>query len=457
MVVIRRPLIFWLIKAYIKKSSKTIVFSFLLGLCIFFVIVVTSKYLTRIIPVYKKTSIGIVGTYTKENLPPVILNKLSHGLTFVTEDGTVKPDLASGWQELDNGKTYVFTLHKNKYFDDGNNVTSDLINYNFSDVDIKRPDKYTIVFKLKDAYAPFPVTVSKPIFTKGFTGVSDYRVEDIKLNGNFVQTLTIVSTKNRFDMITYQFYPSEDSLKIAFLLGEVTEIDSLVFPEIKDVRFDKDFPNVVVKKIINDSRLVTLFYNTMDGSLSDRKLRLALSYALPNSYEYGQKAFLPYSPESVYYNFNKDITDRTQDFSRAKLLLQSSTEASAGAQIPKTLTITTLHKYRPAAEKIASSWKKLGIAINIIESESIPNNFQIFIGDFTIPKDPDQYILWHSGQMKNITKYKNVRIDKLLEEGRKTQNIEERQKIYADFQKFLFEDVPASFLYFPYEYDVVRK
>ena len=31
------------------------------------------------------------------------------------------------------------------------------------------------------------------------------------------------------------------------------------------------------------------------------------------------------------------------------------------------------------------------------------------------------------------------------------------ENIYADFQKYLLEDAPAAFLYFPYEYDVIRK
>ena len=70
--------------------------------------------------------------------------------------------------------------------------------------------------------------------------------------------------------------------------------------------------------------------------------------------------------------------------------------------------------------------------------------------------DPDQYTLWHSGQMNNITNYKNLRIDKLLEDGRQTVDIQSRIKIYADFQKYLLDDAPATFLYFPDIYTVTR-
>jgi peptide/nickel transport system substrate-binding protein len=74
------------------------------------------------------------------------------------------------------------------------------------------------------------------------------------------------------------------------------------------------------------------------------------------------------------------------------------------------------------------------------------------------PPDPDQYYFWHSTQeVGNITHYKNVRIDKLLEDGRKTLNINERKKIYKDFQRIIMDDHPALFIYYPYSYTIEKK
>ncbi|MCS7092795.1 MAG: peptide-binding protein, partial [Patescibacteria group bacterium] len=76
---------------------------------------------------------------------------------------------------------------------------------------------------------------------------------------------------------------------------------------------------------------------------------------------------------------------------------------------------------------------------------------------YDIPLDPDQYSLWHSMQTEsNISKYANPRIDKLLEDGRVTIDIQERKKIYLDFQRFLLEDAPCVFLYHPEYYSIVR-
>jgi peptide/nickel transport system substrate-binding protein len=447
-MVVRKRLIFWLVKAYIKKSGKIIVISFFAGLLIFFAALFTANYLTRIIPIYRKVTIGVTGAYTEDNLPPIVLNKLSQGLTSVDNTGVIHPALASSWEISGKNTIYTFHLQPKLYFSDGREVTSDLIGYNFSDVIEKRPDNSTIIFQLKEPYAPFLVTVSRPIFQKGLVGVGDYKIQDIKLNGNFIQSLTLVSVTNHFDLETFQFYPTPDSLKLAYLMGEVTQAVGLTDMTFKGQKLS-DFHNTTVKRDTNYDKLVTLFYNNNDGTLSDKRVRLALNYALQDTFSYGENTFVPYSEKSMF--FNKDLTVRKQDISHAKLLLDA-------ANISKlSLTIKTLDKYVSTAKDIAKDWQSLGIKTKIVSVDSVPNDFQVYLGDFNLSKDPDQYPLWHSDQPSNITKYKNLRIDKLLEDGRKSIDPAERTQIYADFQKYLLEDAPAAFLYFPYEYEAVRK
>ncbi len=460
MAVIRKRLIFWLIKAYIKKSGKVLLLAFVGITLLFGGLFFASRYFSYFsqitIPFAKKETIGLVGAYTQDTLPREVVSKLSSGLTTLGEDGSIKPGLAETWETLDNGKTYKFNLKKDLKFNNGKEITSETINYNFADVTVEKPDKYTIIYKLKDAYSPFLVTASRPVFDKGYAGVGDYRIEKVDLNGNFVQSLTLASVKNRQDTIHYEFYPSEEALKMAFLLGEVSEVRGLVTNHYQEASF-KAFPNVTVQESANYDRLVTLFFNTTDGTLSDKKIRIALSYAIPDTFPEGQRAYLPYSPRSTFYN--AEVETRKHDINRAKLLLLPAEGASASAQTtaPKELTIQTLRKYKPTADAISASWKELGINTKVEEVDGIPNGYQIFLGDFSVPRDPDQYTIWHSDQRNNITRYKNLRIDKLLEDGRKTVDPAQRKQLYADFQKYLMEDAPAAFLYFPTEYSVVRK
>lgn len=453
MIIIRRRFIFWLIRAYVRKLGKVILLYFAIGLFIFLIGRLSYGFiLTGLEPyLYQKQTIGMVGSYTTDSLALPILHNISRGLTFVDKDGLAKPDIAEKWRVGNNGKTYTFYLKRNLHFSNNTNLTSHLISYSFTDVSVKKPDKYTIVFSLKDNYSPFLVAASKPILIKGFIGVGNYKVKNIKLNGNFVESLTLVS-KNKHKTIVYQFYPTENALKTAFALGEVSKISGLKDANFKDITF-YSFKNAKVEKNVNFKQLVTLFYNTQDKILSSKTLREALSYTIPDDLSEGQRNSGPYPP----FSFANDerFSNIRQDFDHVRLLLEKVRQGTDSASI--SLTIDTLPQYKSVAEKIAKIWNDLDIKTNVKVVGKIPSSFQIFLGDFNVPADPDQYVLWHSNQEDNITHYSNLRVDKILEDGRKEVDTKERKKIYADFQKFILADPPASFLFFPYTFDVTRK
>jgi len=452
MIILRRRFISWLIQAYIKKWGKQILVYFIIGLIVFFIFRLTFGNIVGNLQRPKlNVSIGIVGAYNLENLPSNILNKLSLGLTSVAKDGTIVPGIAEKWKIANNGKTYAFYLRENIYFNDGTKLTSDHIQYNFTDVSVVRPNKNTIFYLLKESYSPFLVTVSKPIFKKGLIGVSDHKIKDLKLNGNFVQSLDLVSKSG--NRIIYQFYPTIDALKIAYSLGEVSEIVGISNVKFKDTTF-YSFKNTKVDQKVNYNQLVTLFYNTSDQLLSSKTLREGLSYTMPNEFNQGQRNHGPYPPFS--YASQEVVGEHKQDLLHAKLLLEKlEKETKTASKI--SLTIDVLPEYKIVADEISTIWKKLGIETHIKKVAKVPHSFQIFLGEFNLPIDPDQYTLWHSDQESNITHYTNLRVDKLLEDGRKEVDIKKRKIIYADFQKFIQSDPPASFLFFPYTYDVTRK
>ena len=452
MIVLRKRLLFWLVKAYLKKWGKNILIYFGIGLFIFFLLNIFLSYFITRLPFVEKETIGIVGSYTVDFLPQEVLSKIARGLTKTEMDGSVRPDIAEKWKIAPNGKGYAFYLRKNIYFSDGTNLTSNDINYNFADVAVARPDKYTIVFNLKDNYSPFLTTVSRPVFKKGFIGVGEYKVKRIKLNGNFVESIELYSEKYRKAFVYQLFYPTFSALKTAFSLGEVSKIANLPDLNFKDTTFNS-FKNAKVEKKINYSELVTLFYNTQDKVLSSKALREGLSYTMPDNFDQGKRNSSPLP----YFSYASQGESNTyqEDLEHARLLIDKSGTATASGKI--SLTINTLPKYEATAKVIANTWKKLNIETKIQLTNQVPSNFQIFLGEFNVSSDPDQYVLWHSDQINNITRYNNVRIDKLLEDGRKELDTQKRIAIYIDFQKYLLSDPPASFLFFPYYYEVSKK
>ena len=321
MIYLRRRLISWLIIAYIKKWRKLIFLFFGIGLLVFFISRWAVSELMTSIRISNVEIIGMVGSYSVDDLPNSILYKISKGLTAVQIDGTVKGDVASSWKIEDGGKKYTFYLKEDIYFTNGKNLTSEDVKYNFADVSVERPDKYSIVYLLKDSYSPFLITLSKPIFTKGLVGVSDHKVKDLKLNGDFVEHINLESKQG--DIIIYQFYPTDSSLKMAYGLGEVTKIVDLSDVKFRDTSFN-DFENSKIEKRVNYRRQVTLFYNTKDSTVSSKRLRDAFSYTIPDNFEEGERSFGPFP----YFSFASQniVEERRQDLVHAKELLDSARE-----------------------------------------------------------------------------------------------------------------------------------
>lgn len=452
MIVFRRRLFFWLLKAYIKRLGKRIFVFFLLGLILFFLSLKLIQYFLPKIPIGEKESIGLVGAYTVNEIPMSILLDVSYGLTMVSNDGSVKPAAAKSWEIKDAGKTYVFHLKDNLRFTDGSKLSSKLINYSFTNVKIDKANESTIEFRLKESYSPFLITVSSPIFKKGFVGLGEYKLKDLKRNGEFVKSVTLALSKNPIQTKTYIFYPTQEALKTAFVLGEAQRAIGL-----SDINYQKStfesFNNVKISKKTNYQRLATLFYNAKDPILSDTKIRNGLTYAIPDIFNEGVRNYSPFSPDSWAYT--PGVNERKEDLAKAAELISESGTATGSSAL--VLSVKTLPRYITVAQNLANIWKTVGIDTKIEEVDSVPASFQIFLGDFRVPRDPDQYVLWHKDQENNITRYNNQRIDKLLEDGRKTSDLAERKKIYADFEKYLLADSPASFLYFPYEYEISRR
>jgi peptide/nickel transport system substrate-binding protein len=431
-----------LVTAFIKRFKGVIIISSLLGVVLFFI---TGRFIPKLVP-GSITRIGITGRYHTNELPNFVLSKISSGLTKLNEQGLPEPDLAESWETPDKGKTWIFNLRDDIYWQDGDKITSSSIIYEFSDVKIERPNDKQIVFKLEDAYAPFPVVVSRPTFKIGLLGTKDWRVEEASLISGYVEKLSILNTNN--EMVVYKFFPTFDRTILAYKLGEVDKIVNMLDP----APFNT-WMTAKVEANLNKSQIVTLFFNTKDEMLSDKTLRQALVYAINKETFKENRAISPIAPDSWAYN--PQVKTYGYDPNRAKEIfddLPNEVKEKLDIKIISSPALLDL------AEKISDDWSKVGVKSSVLVSSVIPEEFQAYLTIFDIPKDPDQYAVWHSTQTQsNISKYSSPRIDKLLEDGRSTLDQTERKKIYLDFQRFLLEDVPAGFLYHPYEYSVSRR
>lgn len=412
---------------------------------VFFGILIFFSVYTVLPKVIKpKEIIGRTGRFTIDTLPEDIQLLAGQGLTKIGSDGVVEPALADSWETPDSGKTWVFTLKDGLTWQDGDKLVAGDINYSFSDVETRVVDDKTIEFKLVDPFSPFPSVVSKPIFKKGLLGTGQWRAKDVVLSGNII--LQITFSKPDGEKRIYKFFPSEERTKLAYKLGTVDKVEDLL-----DIEPFANWKTVSISEEIGTDQVVTLFFNTKDAFVGDKSARQALSYAIDKQ-ALGERAYGPISPSSWAYN--PQVKTYLYDTARAKELLDTFPDevTQSGVNLATTPALLSV------AEKIASYWEDVGIHANVQVASTIPSDYQAYLAVFEIPKDPDQYSVWHSTQeATNISNFANPRIDKLLEDGRTQIKLEDRKATYLDFQRFLVEDTPAAFLYHPVLYTVGRK
>jgi peptide/nickel transport system substrate-binding protein len=437
-----------LIIAYVTRFKALLLIGVIFGISVFFLLRIISFVVS-----IRAERIGIVGRYHTDSLPTSILSLLSEGLTKIDETGIVEPSIAHSWETPDKGKTWIFHIRDDIFWQDGEPVTSDSIVYQFSDVEIERPNTKTIVFKLQETFVPFPAVVSKPTFKKGLLGTGKWAVDKITLSSTYVQELIIKDDKCKKSLLcrkrkkVYKFYPITDRVKLAYKLGEIDKITNLLDPS----PFN-NWATAEVTSQVNRDQVVTLFFNTEDKIFSDKSVRQALIYAIDKKL-LGSRAISSISPSS--WSYNPQVKKYQHDNQKATEMIDNLPEEVLEDQEIKLVSTPSLLSI---AETIANNWKDVGVKTIVQVSSIIPSEFQVFLTIYDIPKDPDQYAIWHSTQTaRNISKYSNPRIDKLLEDGRATLDYEERRKIYLDFQRFLLEDAPAGFLFHPTYYTISRK
>lgn len=435
----------WLIKAFILRYRQHLMFGFIGGFVVLLLSIRTYPVITSLLPPRK--IVGIVGQYTPTTLPLSIQNLISFGLTSVSPQGEALPALATSWETKETGNVYIFRLREDVFWHNGEKFTAYDVNYNLKDVKIKPLDEFTIEFRLNEPFSPLPVLLSRPLFKQGLIGTGTYKVSRLKLNVDRIEmiSLTPAGEKGRAPELVFRFYPTEASAVTAFKLGEVN-----ILQDLNDVYNLSSWPGITIEEKVLLNQIVTIFFNENYSILKEKAFRQALNFAIPNLGK--DRAWGPISPLS--WTFSKNVKTYKFDLAKAMELIKNDGIATN----PANLTLSTFPPFLSMAQKIADSWKKIEITTSIRVENAIPEDAEALLTIQELPPDPDQYPLWHSTQERtNISNLKNPKIDKLLEDGRKTLDKDERKEIYADFQKYLVDLSTAAFLYYPKVYTISRK
>lgn len=438
-----RRIKFWihLANAYIRRYKLSIFIGIATIFATVFLFIKLSSSLART----NIVSVGYAGSYTLETVPTEILNLATQSLISIDQKGGPQPSLASHWTVSEDGKNYIVFLKDNLAWHDGSRLDAKDITLAIENVQITALNNKAIEFKLPNPISSFILALDKPVFkNKTFYGTGEFRITQISKTGDKIQKIGLTPKDKNLPKVEIKFYQTEDQLTNAVKMGDVKYASVVQAKE-----FEK-WPNLKVNKVAAQDEIVAIFFNTQDSTLGSKEFRQALSHAINKTSFDGEPATSPISPNNWAYN--PDVKRYDYNVGKAKELLSKSQ-----IQNPQ-IKLTVVGGFENIPKSVKQDWEDLGIKVTVEESKTVPKDFQALLIVDKIPKDPDQYGLWHSSQTKtNLTKLNDPKIDKLLEDGRVIRNQDERKAVYQDFQRFLMEEAPIALLYRPYKYQVTYK
>ena len=440
---------------------------------------------------------GVVGSVSTLN--PVYASTLAEeeinslvfrGLTRIDDDGSVVLDLAESF-ERESSTKYIFTLKRDLYWHDGQEITSDDVVHtikltqnpnppspfasNFKGVKVTKIDNYTVEFILNEALSPFIQNTTLGIVPEHIS-LEKYRPigsGDFKVTNIFEDKIVLESD---YLNLAFKLYKSKEDALLSMKLGEIDGLGGLSFFELNEL---SAWPNLKIFSSNLAQRQIVLFMNLNDDLLKEKRFRQLLSKAtskelvtqiLPGFSLIISETSLPlksWADNSFKNPIQFDIDEAKKDLDALGWKLDGEIRKNSEEELNITITTTQDPELDRVLDRIKDNWVALGIKVEVLKLESIElrekaipeRDFQVLLSVQQLGVDPDQYSIWHSSQINdgNITGLQSDKIDKILEDGRKIFKREERKDSYAKFNRILADEAPAIFLYYPKYFWIVNK
>lgn len=420
-----------------------------------------------------------------------ILENVYDGLLQFDEHMNLVPNIAEKY-EIPDPNTIIFTVRDDVYFHDGTKLSVEDVYFTFErimDKDVGSPaaayysevesikilDSQRIEFKLKVPMASSLLinfaSVNSAIVSKNFVESGhDLRLET-NGTGPFLISeyvpgdhVTLEKNKNYFisnqpylDKIVFTIIPEEISRASALRNGDVEIIE--VKEPLTLRTFQTNRYKIYRKPVLS---YYLLGINTERTPLNNPSVRSALNFAINREEIISMVAFGegtvtgPLNPTVQPWALTPDNFEEYEyNPEKAKNIL-----ADAGYPNGFEFDILTASRYGfdKIAQVIQTQLAKINVKVNIelVEwgifiSRWGNSDFDAFISLNSGSIDPDIqfYRTFHSTGSTNVFLYENPIVDKLLENGRKEFNTNERIKIYNQLQYILVKESPVIFLYSP--------
>ncbi|MBF0540324.1 MAG: peptide-binding protein [Nitrospirae bacterium] len=433
-----------------------------------------------------------------------------NGLVKYDPNLTIVGDLANNWDISKDGLTITFHLKKNVHWTDGVKFTANDVMFGYQTIiSPKIPTPYKEDFlqvkkaEIIDDYT-FKVTYAKPFapaliswgnmpilpkhllegqdvikspLTRNPVGMGPYILEKWTNGENLILRSNHDYFEGRpyIDNIMYKVIPDSATMFLELSTGGVDLMD------LTPIQYSRQTNTTFFKNNFQKFRYPVFAYTYMGFNLQhpffkDIRVRQAIAHAIDKQeiidvvlFGYGSTATgpyvpntWPYAPDAMEYRFDPQKSLQLLAESGWRMNKNDGILYKDGRPFEFTILTNMGNSLRiRTASIIQYRLKKIGINVKIraVEWSTFLSEFinkkrftAVLLG-WSIGLDPDQYDIWHSsktgpGQL-NFVSYSNGEVDKLLETGRRTFDLNERKKAYQSIHKILAHDIPYIFLYVP--------
>jgi peptide/nickel transport system substrate-binding protein len=405
-----------------------------------------------------------------------------------TRSFTVEPDLAVRW-EIPNPTTYIFHLRDDAFFHDGRKVTARDVVYTFRTLldgsvrttkrgtfrpveSVEAPDEQTVIFKLKEPFAPFLSNLTRggigivpegspPNVALNPIGSGEFKFVHYIPDGEVVlaRNDAYYGNKPRISTVVFRIVPEAVVRALELRKGSVDVALNVLPPDTVEVL--KGDPQLEVMEAPGTNYQYIAF-NLRDPVFSDLRVRKAIAHAIDRDkiIRYllrGQARSASGVIPPGNWAYTSDVTTYRYDPELARSLLRETGRTG----LSFTFRTSTDEATRLLVTVFQQQLKEVGIQMNIQSNEPATFSADIERGNFQAysrrwiggNNDPDIFnLIFHSAMNPpdgaNRGFYGNPDVDRLIEIGRLETDMEKRKAAYQRIQQIVADDLPYVSLFY---------
>ena len=384
-------------------------------------------------------------------------------------------------------------------------VPSDLEKF-WAKIDVEALDDQTIQFRLPEAFSPFldfldfgilpehilgdlsaQEIVDSP-FNLQPVGTGPFQYDRLVVNEGEITGVVLKINKDYYgetpflDQVKFLYYPTSENTWDAYLAGEIQGIGEIT-PDILPNALADENINLYTSRLPEMSLVLLNLDNPRVPFLAEVEIRKALLHGINRQYivdhiNQGQAIIAdgPIFPTTwAYYDglsrydFDQElaieiIRDLGYTFSADSGTARTNED---GDRLELDLIYPDTEMHSLVAFSIQENWIQLGFDVNL-EPLSYPElldkldkrQYQVALVDLNLTSmpDPDPYPFWHQTQAvggQNYSMWNDRQASEYLEQARIILDINDRARLYRNFQVRFSDQIPALPLYYQvYTYGV---